>query len=772
MTLILPAVPSIAAFLTKKNQRLKSVLKHFPGIQLISHLTWLIKLSKLHIEICNDKLMLKQLKKDEDDTLEERFKEDPYYREWLKTTPLRNFDADNQKPSQVKWLKEKIGKNVTEVFELKTELQRFKIYAGMLESAPQVVLQLSICMKKIYNGEGYNLYGPLTLLQIISSSISVFFTITGLITDMPFYVWKTERPPIRNLKFSYMKVLPLVMLYVTPRFMAMVAISSFVTLEDWTFYLCFGGVYTGLFTLLCYMIERWVKKKEIPTTRTGLIKLGLFTALISPSVIGIFNSWFLLITSVSTSILQSLALSSLCAIGIVYPSLVFNSTHVMMNSTIRGSDMDLEVKYPYPEQTYLGWYTLILVPLLFLSNLVYYFISYLVRNENKFYIPVLAIDKNDKKLFKKGVMHDKFDPNAVVPSDDDQNSILLYSCGTHDEMSAHMIEELDNNLDLTCVNIQEKTPLIVCCEKSFVTSVKALFKKAVEGKDIAINQKAKYKDETQGGWIMGTALHFAIMSEGSIEDKRQIIKIFFEHAKVIEIDFLMKNDLGKTPLEVLEENQETVEIIQDIYAKFGNPIEEYQLLEHALKRNDLEGFNKVLTERKFAFLTLNYLLFSTIEWNEKFALKLIQNSKDLDLSLSQKSNDERRITPLILACSLQKLTIVKVLLNEAKDKIDIGINEKHSFGLNAFMEASKGGSIEIVNLMIELEQDTGVDLNAQDWEGDTAFHWACYQNHKEVVDLFVDKARDHNIDLSIKNKDKKTGNDIKPSLFETVAKYG
>ena len=684
-----------------------------------------MKLSKLHIEICNDKLMLKQLKKENDKTLEEKLKEDPYYREWLKTH-LRDFDADNQKPSQIKWLKDKISKNVKEVFELKTELQRFKIYAGMLESAPQVVLQLSICMKKIYNGEGYILYGPLTLLQIISSSISVFFTITGLITDMPFYVWKTERPPIRNLKFCYMKVLPLVILYVTPRFMAMVAISSFVTLEDWVFYLCFGGVYTGLFTLLCGSIERWVKKKEIPTTRTGLIKLGLFTALISPSVIGIFNSWFLLITSVSTSILQSLALSSLCAIGIINPSIVFNSTHVEMidepfNTTKEGSDMDLEVSYAYPEQVYLGWFTLILVPLLFLSNLVYYFISYLVRNENKFYIPILAIDKNDQKLFKKGAMHDKFDPNAVVPSDGDQNSILLYSCGTHDEMSAHMIEELDN-LDLTCTNKQEKTPLIVCCEKSFVKSIEALFKKASEGKDIAINQKAQYMDEIQGGWIWGNALQFAIRSEGSIEMKSKIIHLFFEHSRIIEIDFLMKNDLGKNPLEVLEERQDTQTIVQEIYSKFGNPTEELHLLESYLNGNDLEGFNKVLTETKYAFLTLRYLLFYNIERNEEFALKLIKNSKDLNLPLNQRSNDERRVTPLILACTLQKINVVQALFNEAKDKVDIGINEKHSFGLNAFMEASKCGSIEIIKVMIELEQDIRLDMNAQDWEGDTAFH--------------------------------------------------
>ena len=88
------------------------------------------------------------------------------------------------------------------------------------------------------------------------------------------------------------------------------------------------------------------------------------------------------------------------------------------------------------------------------------------------------------------------------------------------------------------------------------------------------------------------------------------------------------------------------------------------------------------------------------------------------------------------------------------------------------MEVSECGSIEIIKVMIELEQDIGLDMNAEDWEGDTAFHWACYQNHKDVVDLFVDKARDHNIDLSIKNKDKKTGNDIRPSLFETVTKYG
>ena len=78
-----------------------------------------------------------------------------------------------QSEEERKQIHQEINQELTEIDETKTELQKFKIYAGMLESAPQVVLQLSILLKKIYNEDTDELYDPIVIFQICSSIGSV-----------------------------------------------------------------------------------------------------------------------------------------------------------------------------------------------------------------------------------------------------------------------------------------------------------------------------------------------------------------------------------------------------------------------------------------------------------------------------------------------------------------------------------------------------------------------------------------------------------------------
>ena len=119
---------------------------------------------------------------------------------------------------------------------IKTEFQSFKIYAGMLESAPQVILQFSILLKKLYYEDFLDLFDPIIWLQISSSLISVILTTSGLIAEMPFLVGKETRVPFRDLYFTYGKIVPLMSFAVTPRLFSIAATFSFATLEDAPFY--------------------------------------------------------------------------------------------------------------------------------------------------------------------------------------------------------------------------------------------------------------------------------------------------------------------------------------------------------------------------------------------------------------------------------------------------------------------------------------------------------------------------------------------------------
>ena len=118
------------------------------------------------------------------------------------------------------------------------------------------------------------------------------------------------------------------------------------------------------------IIKYWMKKKypiiERNSSVSTLIDLGLITSIICPSVIGVFDSGFLIVTSVTTTTIHSLALGGLCLFGRIQPEWVFKSN---LTQEITGTHDERE---QYDNLFwYLKWYTLILIPcLLLFSNLI------------------------------------------------------------------------------------------------------------------------------------------------------------------------------------------------------------------------------------------------------------------------------------------------------------------------------------------------------------------------------------------------------------------
>merc|ERR1712004_258196 len=100
------------------------------------------------------------------------------------------------------------------------------------------------------------------LFQTSTSVLSVFTTVSGLLSAMPVYVHTTGRPPNRSCSFTYGKMLPMAVFSVTPKLMTMIAIGSFVTLQDVSLYIPFILVYIVTYFASCCVIKSWTLKKH------------------------------------------------------------------------------------------------------------------------------------------------------------------------------------------------------------------------------------------------------------------------------------------------------------------------------------------------------------------------------------------------------------------------------------------------------------------------------------------------------------------------------
>ena len=130
-----------------------------------------------------------------------------------------------------------------------TQLQEFKIFTAMGESAPQVILALLIVIKE-ESLENWTqilnpLKNPIGFLQISTSLASTALAVTGLFTDLKVH----ELPPIRSFSYKFGKILPLMCMKSIPRLFSLSLCYSFATIDNWK-NLLFYILYTLVILLL------------------------------------------------------------------------------------------------------------------------------------------------------------------------------------------------------------------------------------------------------------------------------------------------------------------------------------------------------------------------------------------------------------------------------------------------------------------------------------------------------------------------------------------
>ena len=79
------------------------------------------------------------------------------------------------------------------------------------------------------------------------------------------------------------------------------------------------------------------------------------------------------------------------------------------------------------------------------------------------------------------------------------------------------------------------------------------------------------------------------------------------------------------------------------------------------------------------------------------------------------------------------------------------MNNEDDNGFTAWHWACINGRTETAQLIIEYSKDFGIDLNAKDKHGFTAFHKACYNGRIETAQLIIHNSKDFGIDLNAKD---------------------
>ena len=753
---MLLVAPAFAAVILKKN--LEIFIKHLPIAQLQTHQELLKETRKLQNDILKKKLEVADLKRSE------------------------HTESANE---LIREKQDQIGQDQRKIDDIKTDLQMFKVFGALLESAPQAVLQFSILLKKWYQGQNNDLLEPLVILQIASSMASVFLTFSGLITELPFLVWKTERPPIRTFKLVYLWILPLVVWAVTPRILSLVAIASFVTLHTWPFFTVYGLCNLVVYGSLCFGIKHSTSKKL--ATKASLINLGLLTSLLAPCVIGSFNSNFIFNCSIASSILHCIALGSLSLVGNFAPSWVFSPMAIeevdqrqeAYDSDCNNRDNSTDIFETDPLGLtnnlilhqenmlwFLNWYML-LIPLLLLSNLWYWLILSLVTSSNDIYHNIFAIDSGDKALLQKRI-NAKSTFNNQVPGDNCNYSILSYTCAKNDAMAQILIDNSkDLGLSLTIKGSDNKTPLMICCEHNHFLSIKALWKKGIEQCDIKINEK-----DSDGN----SALHLIALSGSNLFAKETLFSYMLNNfTEALQVDFLLKNSVNMRPFEILKDIHEYSPYMEIVTAGMEASLLQSILDSHS-PYSDIQLFMDYLTAVKKIPNRLDLLFVVTIEEDgyENLGVSMIQNFHDmfvpyiyfrLDHILEKNLKEHRgkppstnplvraarpcHYTPLMLACLYKRPKIVQALFQaHKKDRQNrkIDVNAKcGSDNETAFITACGNGFIDGICQIMENAKLLGIDINATNSYNETGFTLAALNKNDEVTDLITTLAEKYGI---------------------------
>ena len=131
------------------------------------------------------------------------------------------------------------------------------------------------------------------------------------------------------------------------------------------------------------------------------------------------------------------------------------------------------------------------------------------------------------------------------------------------------------------------------------------------------------------------------------------------------------------------------------------------------------------------------------------AVKLIEFMLSNSYDLNTKDHFGR--TPWIaLTCGRGKTETASLFIQSSKD-FGIELNAQDIYGNTAWHYACRDGTTEIAKLIIQLSKDFGIDLNVKDNIGSSGLHLACFYGRTETVQTIMESSKDFDINLNVKN---------------------
>ena len=130
------------------------------------------------------------------------------------------------------------------------------------------------------------------------------------------------------------------------------------------------------------------------------------------------------------------------------------------------------------------------------------------------------------------------------------------------------------------------------------------------------------------------------------------------------------------------------------------------------------------------------------------------------------------------ACRSGSLELVDFLILHS-DKIPLNImalnpliEEGGPEEISGFVDACRGGHVEVVKRLIQIAEERNIDLNARDDEGETGLTGACQDGHLNVVEILVEASKTKKIDLNLKNTNGLSSVEVaKEAGHDEIVKY-
>ena len=194
-------------------------------------------------------------------------------------------------------------------------------------------------------------------------------------------------------------------------------------------------------------------------------------------------------------------------------------------------------------------------------------------------------------------------------------------------------------------------------------------------------------------------------------------------------------------------------ILRDFVPGWDKAVKKFGKMASLNDLNEVKGSLKGLLEDR-SIMSDKPLHYAAWKGHVKL-MELLLNT-DLNINEADKLCGSQ---PFILACQKGHIEIVNLMVTVSKE-YGIDLNARQYYEMTGFISACLRGRTEIVNFIITASKEYDIDLNAGDADGFTGFISACNGGHTKIAELMIDNRTKYGIDIQQKDYDGQTALDL------------